>query len=87
MTSKGWAGHVVASEGNLWFNVTEMGERRRREGKEADKVSKLRAAFTSFKRSINQCVTSHIGYESCAILNVNFLCRKVSGKLHVMYLE
>lgn len=62
MTSKGWARHVVVSEGNLWFNVTEMGERRR-EGREADKVSELQVIFTFRRLGNNQCVLIRIDYK------------------------
>lgn len=44
VTSQGWAGHVVAPEGDLWFNVTEMGEKRRRR-KEGSGQGKRGAAF------------------------------------------
>lgn len=44
VTSQGWADHVVAPEGDLWFNVTEMGEKRRRR-KEGSGQGKRGAAF------------------------------------------
>lgn len=44
LTSQGWAGHVVAPEGDLWFNVTEMGEKRRRR-KEGSGQGRRGAAF------------------------------------------
>lgn len=50
MTSRGGAGHVARPEGDLWFNVTEMGEKRRRR-KEGSGRGERGAAFIYIPRA------------------------------------
>lgn len=65
---------MVASEDNLWFNVTGMGERRRERRKATGEVRTRRALFTCHRRSIIRRASVCIERGSFLVENVKFLC-------------